>query len=61
MATFYSNFYNSDKFLFFRIRLLSIGTNRDKIISIETLITFFAASILLALAPGPDNIFVTEQ
>jgi len=30
-------------------------------ISIETLITFFAASILLALVPGPDNIFVLTQ
>jgi threonine/homoserine/homoserine lactone efflux protein len=29
--------------------------------SIETLITFFAASVLLALAPGPDNIFVLTQ
>lgn len=27
----------------------------------ETLITFFAASVLLALAPGPDNIFVLTQ
>jgi len=30
-------------------------------IPIETLITFLAASILLALAPGPDNIFVLTQ
>ncbi|MCK5914462.1 MAG: LysE family translocator [Desulfuromusa sp.] len=30
-------------------------------ISIETLITFFTASILLGLAPGPDNIFVLTQ
>lgn len=30
-------------------------------ISIETLITFFAASILLGLTPGPDNIFVLTQ
>ena len=29
--------------------------------SIETLTTFFAASVLLALAPGPDNIFVLTQ
>lgn len=29
--------------------------------STETLITFFAASALLALAPGPDNIFVMTQ
>ncbi len=28
---------------------------------IETLITFLTASILLALAPGPDNIFVLTQ
>lgn len=30
-------------------------------ISASTLATFFAASILLALAPGPDNIFVLTQ
>ena len=30
-------------------------------IPIETFITFFTASILLALAPGPDNIFVLTQ
>jgi len=30
-------------------------------IPIETLATFFAASLLLALAPGPDNIFVLTQ
>ncbi len=30
-------------------------------ISIETIITFFTASILLGLAPGPDNIFVLTQ
>lgn len=30
-------------------------------ISIETLITFFLASILLGLAPGHDNIFVLTQ
>lgn len=30
-------------------------------LSIETIITFFTASILLALAPGPDNIFVLTQ
>ncbi len=29
--------------------------------SAETLITFFTASILLGLAPGPDNIFVLTQ
>lgn len=28
---------------------------------IETAITFFSASILLGLAPGPDNIFVLTQ
>ena len=28
---------------------------------IETLLTFFMASALLALAPGPDNIFVLTQ
>ena len=30
-------------------------------IPIETLLTFFLASVLLALAPGPDNIFVLTQ
>ncbi len=30
-------------------------------LSIETILTFSAASILLALAPGPDNIFVLTQ
>lgn len=29
--------------------------------SIETLIAFFTASILLGIAPGPDNIFVLTQ
>lgn len=27
----------------------------------ESLVTFFAASVLLAVAPGPDNIFVLTQ
>lgn len=30
-------------------------------LSTETVITFFAASILLGLAPGPDNVFVLTQ
>jgi threonine/homoserine/homoserine lactone efflux protein len=30
-------------------------------IPIETLLPFFAASVLLAIAPGPDNIFVLTQ
>lgn len=30
-------------------------------LSFEILITFFTASILLALSPGPDNIFVLTQ
>ena len=29
--------------------------------AIETLLTFFIASLLLALAPGPDNLFVLTQ
>lgn len=29
--------------------------------SIETLLSFFAAAVLLALAPGPDNLFVLTQ
>lgn len=28
---------------------------------LETLLTFFSASVLLGLAPGPDNIFVLTQ
>jgi threonine/homoserine/homoserine lactone efflux protein len=31
------------------------------VIPVETLSAFFAASVLLALAPGPDNIFVLTQ
>ena len=31
------------------------------LIPLETLATFFTASVLLALAPGPDNIFVLTQ
>jgi threonine/homoserine/homoserine lactone efflux protein len=30
-------------------------------VSVETLLTFSTASVLLALAPGPDNIFVLTQ
>ena len=30
-------------------------------LSVETLATFFTASVLLGLAPGPDNIFVLTQ
>lgn len=30
-------------------------------IPLETALTFFATSVLLALAPGPDNIFVLTQ
>ncbi|MBA3031210.1 MAG: LysE family translocator [Desulfobacteraceae bacterium] len=30
-------------------------------IPVETLAAFFAASVILALAPGPDNIFVLTQ
>jgi threonine/homoserine/homoserine lactone efflux protein len=30
-------------------------------IPLESLVTFLAASVLLALAPGPDNIFVLTQ
>lgn len=30
-------------------------------IPVESILTFFAASVLLALAPGPDNIFVLAQ
>lgn len=31
------------------------------LIPIESYLTFFAASVVLALAPGPDNIFVLTQ
>ena len=31
------------------------------IISIETAVSFFLASVLLGIAPGPDNIFVLTQ
>jgi threonine/homoserine/homoserine lactone efflux protein len=31
------------------------------ILPIETVATFFTASVILALAPGPDNIFVLTQ
>lgn len=30
-------------------------------LSLETIITFFSASVLLGLAPGPDNVFVLTQ
>ncbi len=30
-------------------------------LSTQTIITFFSASVLLALAPGPDNLFVLTQ
>jgi threonine/homoserine/homoserine lactone efflux protein len=30
-------------------------------LSVETMVAFFVASILLGLAPGPDNIFVMTQ
>ena len=29
--------------------------------SIETLVTFFVVAVVLALTPGPDNIFVLVQ
>jgi len=31
------------------------------LLSIETIITFISASVILCLAPGPDNIFVLTQ
>lgn len=34
---------------------------KNKMIPVETLLTFFLASMLLALTPGPDNIFVLTQ
>ena len=52
---------------FFRLLLLlvrSFNAYKQKdtmMIEAEALITFFAASVLLGLAPGPDNIFVMTQ
>jgi threonine/homoserine/homoserine lactone efflux protein len=37
------------------------GLGQSNMIPIDVLITFFAASALLALSPGPDNIFVLTQ
>ncbi len=37
------------------------GKDGRLLLSLETIITFFSASVLLALAPGPDNIFVLTQ
>lgn len=38
------------------------GTDRGEMMpATETLAAFFAASVMLALAPGPDNIFVLTQ
>ncbi len=34
---------------------------KKQMIPLETMTTFFAAAILLALAPGPDNLFVLTQ
>lgn len=34
---------------------------KEEMIPLETLITFFSVSVLLALAPGPDNLFVLTQ
>ena len=31
------------------------------VLPIETVVTFFTASVILALVPGPDNIFVLTQ
>ena len=31
------------------------------LIPVETVLTFFMAAVILALAPGPDNIFVLTQ
>lgn len=41
-----------------------LSTNKGKdpiVIPVESLVTFLFASLLLALAPGPDNIFVLTQ
>jgi len=39
---------------------MSVVREKERI-PLETLLTFFMAAILLALAPGPDNIFVLTQ
>jgi len=39
----------------------SDDTSKKKMIPFETIAIFFAASVALALAPGPDNIFVLTQ
>lgn len=38
-----------------------MGVEEEKMIPVETLLAFFLAAVLLALAPGPDNIFVLTQ
>jgi len=43
-----------------RSKNLAISSNQP-MPAIETLLTFFIASLLLALAPGPDNLFVLTQ
>jgi threonine/homoserine/homoserine lactone efflux protein len=40
---------------------VAIKKLRGHMLTIETIVSFFTVSILLALAPGPDNIFVLTQ
>jgi threonine/homoserine/homoserine lactone efflux protein len=42
------------------LKLMSVIREKE-MIPVETFLTFFLASLLLALAPGPDNIFVLTQ
>ncbi|MFO8090665.1 MAG: LysE family translocator [Desulfatiglandaceae bacterium] len=41
--------------------MMTFVGNEDGVIPIETAVAFFAASLVLALVPGPDNIFVLTQ
>ena len=62
MLTFYSDLHTCDLLIFLR-RCLDMGKEyiNSMIIPPETALAFFAAALLLALAPGPDNIFVLTQ
>ena len=43
------------------MRLSASSLSRLSVMSYETLISFFVASVIMGLAPGPDNIFVMTQ
>jgi threonine/homoserine/homoserine lactone efflux protein len=44
-----------------QLRRLDTRVAEHPMLPSETVLTFFTASVLLALAPGPDNIFVLTQ